>query len=212
MIFCHQAYLIISVGKVFMDLEFLEQQVLQKGPKMMTPSRWDHSLRTADYALFLAEYYGADEKRSRFAALAHDMARDKSPKTQEQWARRELGEIPSFMEQAPLLYHGPASAWYLREKLGCRDESVLKAVCYHTTGHPALDAEGLVVFAADFMEPGRRHLDHRDRETLLKLSLDGLCIAILDSMESHLATRGIDPAPWSRELSLCLKNRYNRPL
>ncbi len=36
-----------------------------------------------------------------------------------------------------------------------RDEGILKAITYHTVGHPELDDAGRAVFLADFLEPGR---------------------------------------------------------
>ena len=187
----------------------LEKQILSLGPGMMKTSRWEHCLRTADYALFLAKRFAVPEAGCRVAALAHDLARDVDLETQEQWARCELGVIPGFMQNAKQLLHGPASAWYLRDKLACRNESVIKAVCWHTTGHPDLDETGLVVFAADYMEPGRKHLNDYDRELLLDNSLDGLVLSILSAMDRYLDSKGIAFAPWSRELSQTLKNRYN---
>lgn len=188
--------------------EKLERKILKKGPLLLNPSRWEHSLRTAEYAEFLARRYGADVRTCRIAALGHDLARGFSLKKQARWAEKELGGLPDFMVQAPQLLHGPASAWYLRRS-GCRDESLLNAVSFHTTGHPDLDDAGLIVFAADYMEPDRTHLDDGDREALLELGLYELAASILDSMDAYLSSRGIASAPWSRELSLSLKNRYN---
>jgi predicted HD superfamily hydrolase involved in NAD metabolism len=191
--------------------ESLERKILKRGPRMLKSSRWEHSLRTAEYAEFLAKHYGVEARSCRIAALAHDLARGFSLKKQARWAERELGDLPDFLVQAPQLLHGPASANYLR-RLGCRDESVLSAVSYHTTGHPDLDDTGLIVFAADYMEPDRTHLSDGDREALLALSLSELVLSILGSMDAYLASKGIVSAPWSRELSLSLKNRYNGAL
>lgn len=52
------------------------------------------------------------------------------------------------------LLHGPAAAGRLaREGIG--DDGLLRAVAFHTLGHPALDTAGVALYAADFLEPGR---------------------------------------------------------
>ncbi len=50
--------------------------------------------------------------------------------------------------------HGPAAAARL-EREGVVDEAFLRAVAYHTIGHPDFDPLGLALYAADFLEPGR---------------------------------------------------------
>ena len=37
------------------------------------------------------------------------------------------------------------------------DEGFLRAVAYHTIGHPELDELGRALFMADYLEPGRRY-------------------------------------------------------
>jgi HD superfamily phosphohydrolase YqeK len=53
------------------------------------------------------------------------------------------------------LLHGPAAAAMLRHD-GVNDESVLRAVTYHTVGHPDLDLLGRCLYLADFLEPARK--------------------------------------------------------
>ena len=82
------------------------------------------------------------------AAILHDALRDASP--------HELRTRvpPEFANWPDLLLHGPAAAARLR-KDHMRDEGVLKAITYHTVGHPDLDEAGRALYLADFLEPGR---------------------------------------------------------
>lgn len=59
-----------------------------------------------------------------------------------------------FAELPGKLLHGPAAAGRLAGE-GVRDEGLLRAVAFHTLGHPALDTAGVALYAADFLEPGR---------------------------------------------------------
>ena len=60
----------------------------------------------------------------------------------------ELSDLPANV------VHGPAAAAKL-EREGVVDEAFLRAVSYHTIGHPDFDPLGLALYAADFLEPGR---------------------------------------------------------
>ena len=59
-----------------------------------------------------------------------------------------------FAELPGKLLHGPAAAGRLARE-GVRDDGLLRAVAFHTLGHPDLDAAGVALYAADFLEPGR---------------------------------------------------------
>lgn len=91
-----------------------------------------------------------DQVRWRAAGYLHDALRDESPAALRQVVPRRYRRLPD-----PLL-HGPAAAAVLREE-GVADEPLLRAVAYHTMGHPELDDLGRALYAADFLEPGRNH-------------------------------------------------------
>ena len=91
----------------------------------------------------------AAEERARWLAAAwlHDALRDEDP-------NRLVGMVPEFADWPGPLLHGPAAAFRLRQE-GFQDEGVLRAVAYHTIGHPDLDDAGRALYLADFLEPGR---------------------------------------------------------
>jgi len=89
-----------------------------------------------------------ERQRWRAAGWLHDALRDAPP--------RELRPlVPEAQRAWPgALLHGPAVAARLRE-LGVRDEPLLRAITYHTLGHPDLELLGKALYLADFLEPGR---------------------------------------------------------
>ena len=98
-----------------------------------------------------AEAWGLPpEARARQIALGflHDAVKGMPPD--------ELREIvdPEFRELPDPVLHGPGAAALLRHD-GVEDEHFLLSITYHTLGHPALDAAGRALYAADFLEPGR---------------------------------------------------------
>jgi HD superfamily phosphohydrolase YqeK len=128
-----------------------------------------------------------DLTRWRAAAAYHDALRDVDsaeldagavyPKaTAETWPRR--------------LLHGPACAFRLRSE-GVDDPPLLRAVAYHTTGHPELDEMGEYLYLADFLDPGRRVLDDdraRLRERLPRERLEVL-LEVIGLRIAHLVRR-----------------------
>jgi HD superfamily phosphohydrolase YqeK len=114
-------------------------------------ARREHMVRVAELMDRWARVAGVDDdERTRWRALGylHDALKDEAPETLR-------GEVPAALTELPdPVLHGPAVAARLRGE-GVDDEAFLRALAYHTLGHPALDAAGECLFAADFLEPGR---------------------------------------------------------
>ena len=116
------------------------------------PARRAHMERVAR---LLGEWAAArglgegESERWRAAGWLHDVLREADP--------RELRELlPAKLANLPArVLHGPAAAVRLRAE-GVDDEPFLLAVAFHTIGPPELDTLGRAVYAADFLEPGRR--------------------------------------------------------
>jgi len=101
---------------------------------------------------------GRDCTRWRAAGYLHDALRETPPDELRPVVPQELRNL------AGKLLHGPAAAERLRAD-GLEDEDLLRAVTYHTIGHPDFDRLGCALFIADYIEPGRRY----DPETLAVL-------------------------------------------
>lgn len=115
------------------------------------PKRRAHIERVAALVGEWADALQIDEReKARWLAGAwlHDALRDAKPESLRPLVPDDLADWPG-----PLL-HGPAAAARLR-KDGVQDEALLRAVAYHTIGHPDLDGAGRALYLADFLEPGR---------------------------------------------------------
>ena len=116
------------------------------------PRRAEHMLRVADLLADWALAWGLGEEavvRWRAAGLLHDALKEADPEEIRGWLPSELGDLPSDT------VHGPAAAECLRGE-GVSDEPFLRAVSFHTIGHPELDQLGRALYVADYLEPGRR--------------------------------------------------------
>ncbi|MEX2527158.1 MAG: HD domain-containing protein [Gemmatimonadota bacterium] len=83
------------------------------------------------------------------AGYLHDVLRDASREELEPWLEPRFRALPLS------LLHGPAAATRLAAE-GVDDEGFLRAVAFHTLGHPDLDRLGRALYMADFLEPGRQ--------------------------------------------------------
>ena len=118
---------------------------------VVTPARRAHIQRVA---ALVAEWAGQlavepfEQQRWVQAAVWHDSLRDADPA---QLRKQVAAEFADWPDQ---VLHGPAAAARLGAE-GWRDEGILRAITYHTVGHPQLDDAGRALYLADFLEPGR---------------------------------------------------------
>jgi len=121
---------------------------------VVSPKRLEHIERVARLVLHWAEEMGVpDSERNRWlrAVWLHDALRDAPMDELERWA-------PSVPGPAALR-HGPASAARAKAD-GETDRGVLDAVRYHSVGLAEWDMVGRTLYCADFLEPGREHLNN----------------------------------------------------
>jgi len=114
--------------------------------------RREHMARVSHLLRRWAEQRGeADQEVVRWVALGylHDMMRDGDPA-----AMRAMVD-PAFASLADKALHGPAAAVRLRE-CGVEDDELVHAVEYHTLGSRGFRDLGKALYAADFLEPGRK--------------------------------------------------------
>ena len=140
-------------------------------PQLVKADRLRHIKGVVATAVSLAERFGVSVHQSRLAAVAHDMDRDTSTsRLLARIADWEIDLIP-FERKNPTVLHGPVSAERLHREFFLQNQDVLGAVRHHTLGHPVyLDQKqpiGLVLFVADFCEPGRLFPDRELRAMIL---------------------------------------------
>lgn len=149
----------------------------------LTPFRYNHSLGVERASTILARKFDLPVERCALAGLGHDICREMSS--------ADLERLTGLKNDNPILLHGEAGAAILRDQFHISDNEVLNAVRYHISGHKKLDNIGKVVFAADYLEEGRSHLDDRERERLFSLHLDDMVLDIALSIRNYLTGRGV---------------------
>jgi predicted HD superfamily hydrolase involved in NAD metabolism len=168
---------------------------------LMSEARLLHSKATSVTSLSLVRQFGEqlDLELCSKTALLHDIARECPD--DDLLAYAEEHHLPLEQEEKgnPVLLHAPVGA-HLLMKRGY-ESSLCLAVRYHTLGSVHMGRLGLVLFIADYIEPGRTHLSDRTRKELRAFpSLEMLCVEILRMQETYLQTKGKEPALCSMEL------------
>lgn len=121
---------------------------------LMTEKRYEHTLRVAETAVELSGIFGEDPARAELAALLHDYAKCMDLYQLRKWI--ETSTLPKdLLQHHHELWHGPVGALMIRQNHGIEDAEILDAVHYHTTGRPHMSRLEMIIFLADYIEPGR---------------------------------------------------------
>ncbi|MBR6313484.1 MAG: bis(5'-nucleosyl)-tetraphosphatase (symmetrical) YqeK [Clostridia bacterium] len=155
----------------------------------LNEKRFIHSLNVADAAVTLARRFGADEEKAYLAGLLHDITKNETDENQLQIM--ESGGIILSMTQRnnPKLWHAMSGMIYLRDTLGIKDEEILGAVRWHTTGKAGMTLLEKVVFIADYISDERDYPDVDVMRHLAEVSLDAAALYALKYSLKHLSLK-----------------------
>ncbi len=115
-------------------------------------SRRAHSIRVAELAASRALKLKIPEKQAITAALFHDCGKNLSPDSgylQGFTPPDGWGPVPSSV------WHQFAGAYVAEHTFGVKDEDVLNAVRYHTSGRPNMSPLEQLIFLSDMLEEAR---------------------------------------------------------
>lgn len=138
--------------------EYIEKNRLYyvgKLEKYLPEQRLLHSLRVADLSLKIAKINKLEHpERFYFAGLLHDLG--KTYKTDSSDSISFMKEhFPEYMDLPKFSYHQFIGAYLAEHDFGVKDEIILDAIKYHCTGKANMSDVGMVVYAADKIEPSR---------------------------------------------------------
>ena len=143
--------------------------------------RYLHTEGVVDIAVKLAKKNGVKVEKAAIAALLHDYAKPLSQKKLIKYARNSNINIDETEFEIPELLHAPVGAFLAKNKYDIIDKDIFKAIRYHTIGKPGINNLGLIIFAADFIEPNRNFPGVKDlREVADKKTLSELTVAVCD--------------------------------
>lgn len=154
----------------------------------MPGKRWAHTMGVVAESVRLAERYGADPIRADLAALLHDYCKYWEP-DRLRAAVLEPGMPTDLLEYDIQLLHAPAAAHVVAREFGIRDDDVLNAIRYHTSGRVGMSKLEKIVCLADYIEPGRDFPGVDRIRELAERSLEQALVAGFDSTVQYLLAK-----------------------
>ncbi len=122
---------------------------------MVSRRRAAHIERMEEDAVVLARAHSIDLDKLIVCVDAHDLFRDVDPEKMIKIARVWKIKMSAVEKSVPLLLHGKISAEYLKRRFKIKDQEILKAVSYHTSGIPTDSPVVMAMFILDSTESGR---------------------------------------------------------
>ncbi len=121
----------------------------------MDKSRYQHTLGVMYTSAALAMAYNYDIKKAMTAGVLHDCAKSMPHEKKFELCKKHHIEVSEMEQENPFLLHAKVGALIARKKYDIDDEEILHAITVHTTGEPAMSTLDMILFIADYIEPGR---------------------------------------------------------
>ena len=129
-------------------------------------------------------------ERAYLAGLLHDSAKCMSDEKKLQICDKNHISYSSMEAEHPYLLHGKVGAYIAREKFKIRDEDILQAITWHTTGRPNMSLLEKIIFIADYIEPSRKPVKELDLIRRLAFEdIDRTMEKILSNTLKYLAVK-----------------------
>ncbi len=162
--------------------EYLKQQ--------LTPEKYEHSLRVAEYALKLAKIHGADEGQVYLASLLHDVTKCWGKKKQLDFLHKKHYKLTYEDRQAPQIFHQISGALFARDHFGVKDKQILQAIKCHTTGKEKMTILDKILFLADSIEPARKYGGVEQMRSVAAKDLDQAVLMNFDRSIAYIVEKG----------------------
>ena len=103
----------------------------------------------------LAMVYDYDLEDAQAAGLLHDSAKCIPNKKKLKLCSQHDIPVSDFEKDHPFLLHAKLGAYVASSKYDIKDEEILTAITYHTTGRPGMSLLEKIVYISDYIEPMR---------------------------------------------------------
>ena len=169
---------------------------------MIKPGRFVHSLGVAETAAVLASRFGVSADEARLAGIYHDAYRYDASEESLDLLEKAGYVLDEEEKMEPMLLHGALAAFHFDDDAGENvDDALKKAVRFHTLGSTEMGRLGGIIYIADYIEPGRRHLTDADRIRILSCStIEEMIIDIIEREKPYLESTGKVLAETTNEL------------
>ncbi|MDD3839067.1 MAG: bis(5'-nucleosyl)-tetraphosphatase (symmetrical) YqeK [Clostridia bacterium] len=132
--------------------------------------RYVHSLNVANTAVELAKLCQQQPIKFEIAGLLHDCAKCFTRNKSLYYVNKYKLELDSITMNLSALNHGPIGAVVAKHEFDIKDNDILNAIYYHTTGRENMSTLMKITYLADFIEPAR---EYPGVEQLRKIAFSG---------------------------------------
>lgn len=166
----------------------------------MTERRYEHTLGVEYTCACLAMRYGINMEKAMTAGLLHDCAKHLLPEKKLQKCKKYNLPVQEFERKNPELLHAKLGAYFAEHKYGVKDEEILSAITWHTTGRPAMTMLDKIVYIADYIEPNRNQAPNLSivRDLAFK-DIDLCLLTILQDSLDYLDKKKVAVDPMTKE-------------
>lgn len=173
------------MSSIVIDEKYEECRKLLK--ENISKKRYLHSIGVSNTSACLAMKYGADVYKAYLAGLLHDCAKGLDEKDLINTCLDAGISISDTERDNPELLHSKAGSVLAKGLYKIKDEEILGAIYYHTTGKPDMTLLEKIVFVADYIEPNRTGLPELDslRESAFS-DIDGAVCKMCELTLDHL--------------------------
>ena len=168
------------------------EKMVNKLKKELDHQRFEHTLGVEQTAREMARIFGEDEEKAALAGLLHDCAKCMPLAQMVKAVRRVQDEpIDPVMKESKALMHALAGRCVAQEEYDVRDEAVLGAIRWHTTGCARMTALEKIIYLADIIEPNRKPWPGLEALRVLCMQdLDAAMHAALRMSLEHVKAQG----------------------
>lgn len=162
--------------------------MLQKVKERLPEKRFNHVVGVMNTAVALAKQYGVPEEQARIAAILHDVVKF----ADRDWMRSIIEKEsmdPLLLDYHHELWHAPVGAYVANYEFGVKDEEILDAIRYHTTGRAGMSDLEKIIYIADMIEPSRKFPGVDRLRAMKKDGLDRLMEAAIRQSIEFLASK-----------------------
>lgn len=149
-------------------------------------------------------------KSVAIAALAHDIDKGKDPEDLYKILKKEKIPELKIIKSSPEVYHAFSGAVKARETFNIKDEDVLNAIRYHTTGRAGMSDLEKIIYLSDYIEPGRSFSGLDKIRKMSQKDLDKACILAFDSVIDHLKDKKSNISSLTLEAAKDLKKKAKK--
>lgn len=161
--------------------------------KRLSPHRYQHTLDVADTAVEMANTFNVNPNKAYLAGILHDCAKNLDDLELLAICADNDENVTQIEQNRPFLLHSKAGVIVAKTRYHITDEEVLSAIRWHTTGKANMSDLEKIIFAADYIEPGRDKQPRLDYlRDLATKDLDLLVKSILEDMVAYLKENNDD--------------------